>query len=199
MRARWLPRARLWEVLVIWVVRHAPVLVKGQCYGQSNVPVAVPHDEAAKLVVSRLSALDVPIRRITTSPWERAQGLAEALAKQLGLPLRVDARLSELSFGEWEGRMFAEIEGSDAQRFAAWMADYTVVRPPGGETVDDLKRRVESLVHEPSVDGTLWVTHAGVIRELRRRAKVGAGGVATTESEMTFPVEHLTPERWPPP
>ena len=131
------------------VVRHAPPAVSGVCYGQSDVPVTIAHDDAAETVVKELGP--TPFEAIVSSPFERALGLAKAVARRMGTgEPRVDARLSELSFGEWEGRRFDEIEANDAARFSAWMARYTELAAPGGETVAELD------------------AHAGVVRALRR-------------------------------
>jgi broad specificity phosphatase PhoE len=53
------------------------------------------------------------------------------------------------------------------------MADYTVVHPPGGESVADLEARILSFVEEQRRrEGDLVVVaHAGPIRALRRLAR----------------------------
>jgi alpha-ribazole phosphatase len=170
------------------VVRHAKPSVTGVCYGQSDVPVAVPHDEAAASVWRQLEGARV--EGLVTSPFERARGLAEAIARLSGYEApRVDPRLSELSFGEWEGRTFAEIEASDGARFAAWMARYTELSAPGGETVKDLDARVRAFVTEQRAHHSgpvLVVAHAGVVRALRRLRDA-----TTWEEEMRRPVPYL--------
>lgn len=152
------------------VVRHAPPAVSGVCYGQSDVPVTIAHDDAAATVVEELGL--APFEAIVCSPFERALGLAKAVARRMGRgEPRVDARLSELSFGEWEGRRFDEIEADDAARFSAWMARYTELAAPGGETVAELDARVRAFVTEVrtrSPGPLLVVAHAGVVRALRR-------------------------------
>jgi alpha-ribazole phosphatase len=79
----------------------------------------------------------------------------------------VDARLSELAFGEWEGRPYAELERDAA--FVRWMSDWREAAPPGGERLAELAARV--LAWRADViarsEGLLALTHAGVIRALR--------------------------------
>ncbi len=153
--------------------------------------MTIPHDEAAERVCGALGG--APFDAIVTSPFERARGLAEAIARRSGKKApRVDARLSELSFGEWEGRAFAEIETSDSARFSEWMARYTELAAPGGETVSDLDARVRSFVAElaqardSSEDGLLVVAHAGIVRALRR-LRDGT----SWEEEISQPVPYL--------
>jgi alpha-ribazole phosphatase len=154
----------------IWLVRHAPTALSGVCYGQSNVPVTLEPAEAARMIAQRWeeqSARSAP--ELWTSPWARTRPVAEELARHWRTTCRIDARLSELSFGIWEGSEFAEIERTDAQRFQSWMHSYEIAAPPGGETVTQLRARVADWLSEASdaPSSVLAVTHAGVIRVAR--------------------------------
>ena len=154
----------------LWVARHAPVAVRGVCYGQSDVPLEIDHAPAADRIFSQLapSGLEA-IDCVWTSPTERTRGLAEALGRRLGARVEVDPRLAELAFGAWEGRAYAEIEASDGARFTAWMNDWERAAPPGGECVADLVARIESWRESraASEEVGLAITHAGPIRALR--------------------------------
>lgn len=174
---------------VIYVVRHAPVDAAGLCYGRHDVPVLVAHAEAGDQVLSQLEG--VTLARVSASPSERTAGLATYLAARLGLPLRLDARLFEMSFGEWEGRTYAALERDDGDRFRAWMEDWRQASPPGGERLDELRARVDAWLVE-SLDleeNTLAITHAGVVRALRARARGLDFGDA-----LAARVEHLAVE-----
>lgn len=184
----------------MWLVRHAPVAVEGICYGQSDMPLSMPHDEAASLTMGRLAVLvnaagspRAPTR-VIASPWDRTAGLAVRIATALGLPFDVDSRLSELSFGQWERKTYATLERDDGARFNRWTAAYLTERPPGGETLGELSARVRSFVNErrATEDVPLLVTHAGVIRAMRA---LESG--RSHEEEMARGVAHLKPERLP--
>ncbi len=153
------------------VVRHAPVAVEGICYGQSEVPTAIDPESAAEAIRAQLEAARVEAGRVWSSPWARSRDAASALASRLGVPLAIDGRLSELSFGAWEGRAWSDMEGDGA--FAAWMNDWRRAAPPGGESVDDLVSRVRGWRAEVRASGeaVVAVTHAGVIRALRADAR----------------------------
>ena len=155
----------------LYVVRHPPTTAPGICYGQSDVPVAVAPAAAARTIETQLAGV-VPAA-IACSPWARTRVVAELLGQTWNVPVFVDARLSELAFGEWEGRAYADLERDDAVRFSAWMRDWRTTGPPGGECLDDLVARVEAWVRERQPKGvpTLLVTHAGVVRTLRARAR----------------------------
>src|SRR5690349_14439826 len=106
----------------IWLVRHAQVAVRGVCYGQSDVPTKLGVRSAVRRIVSALSKNGV--RRcdeVWSSPWTRTRSVADALGARWDVPVQVDPRISELSFGEWEGRTYDALQSTDAGRFEAWM------------------------------------------------------------------------------
>jgi alpha-ribazole phosphatase len=173
--------------MTLHVARHAAVAVRGLCYGQSDVPTSLDADAAAAVLLRQVRTLDVRPARIWCSPWQRARGPAQQLAAKLGVPLAIDARLSELAFGAWEGRPYAELEREPT--FEAWMASWETAAPPGGERLDELLARVHAWRREVRAAGevALAVTHAGVIRALRAGAR--RVPYATVVAE---PVEPLT-------
>jgi alpha-ribazole phosphatase len=151
----------------VWLARHAPTRGSGVCYGQSDVAVTLEPIEAARVIHeswAEQAAGETP--EIWTSPWARTRPVREELARRFGGVCRVDVRLSELSFGTWEGRAFSEIERNDAARFEHWMRAYEVEAPPGGETAAQLRARVAAWLEErrASRAPVLAISHAGVIR-----------------------------------
>jgi alpha-ribazole phosphatase len=172
------------------LVRHAPVHAEGLCYGQCDVPVRIAARDAAEGV---LAALGGAPSSVVASPWARATDLGSALAKRLAVPLSIDARLSELAMGEWEGRAFTEIERTDGARLARWMEEWRTRAPPGGETVSELEARVASWLASrraaPSAGPLLVITHAGPIRALRSLVYG-----RSWDAVMGEPVEHLAVE-----
>lgn len=157
-------------------MRHAPVAVSGVCYGQSDVPTTLDPSAAADSAWPGIEAL--PITRVVSSPWVRTRELARLLAARKGVPIEIDQRVSELHFGAWEGRRYADLELHDGTRFAAWMAGWETEAPPGGETLDAMRARVHEWIdeHVATESGALVVAHAGVIRLLRARARRDGGG-----------------------
>jgi alpha-ribazole phosphatase len=174
--------------LRVWAMRHAPVALSGICYGQRDVATSLDARAAADVAWPDVRGLD--FARVVTSPWERTRGLATAVAQRRRLPLETDARLSELSFGEWEGRPYAEIQRHDGAQFSRWMAAWATEAPPGGETLAAMTRRVHAWLADYVAAGAtraaLVVTHAGVIRILRARTRGISYATALAE-----PVEPL--------
>jgi alpha-ribazole phosphatase len=136
-----------------------------------DVPTEIDDEAACEIVAAQLATRAIAVARVWSSPWRRARGPAELLAAKLDVVLTVDARLSELSFGEWEGRAYAALESDPV--FQAWMQGWQTAAPPGGERLDELLRRVGNWHAEVRARGeaAVAITHAGVVRALRSEAR----------------------------
>ena len=122
----------------IALVRHpAPSIAPGVCYGRLDVGLS----SAAEEQIAGL-ATDPALqgaKRVWTSPAVRCREPAETIARALGVPLMVDARLSELDFGAWEGQPWEAIGRADLDR---WARSPLTFAPPGGESGAELLSRV---------------------------------------------------------
>jgi len=153
---------RLGFPMKLWLVRHAqPLIGSGICYGRLDMSA----DAAATAACARqLAALLPQGLRVACSPLQRCEQLGHSLyAQRPDLTYKIDPRLREMDFGQWEGRAWADI---DPAELAAWTDDFAHYRAGGtGESVTQFMARVAKAFDEldPAKD-TLWVTHAGVIR-----------------------------------
>jgi alpha-ribazole phosphatase len=146
------------------LLRHARVAgAEVRCAGQGAAidPGLGPDGwEQATAAVRRLGE---PIDLVVSSPARRALETARAW----DLPIRVDQRLAERSFGEWEGRLWAELWPTVPAAVLADPEAYAAFTPPGGEPLDAVLARVEAAVHDLSAEPgrrVLAVTHAGPVR-----------------------------------
>ncbi|HEY5956651.1 MAG TPA: histidine phosphatase family protein [Polyangiaceae bacterium] len=175
------------------VVRHARAVARGRCYGQSDVEVELsPCDAAARLRDANADWLQ-RVEVIWSSPWARTRLVAEVLGALIHRPVRVDARLSELHFGQWEGCDWDAIHRNDGARLAHWARDPMQHAPPGGERGVDLVARVSEWQRTVLGQRVLAVTHAGPIRALRALAQVDSPKDVSLDFERR--VEHLVVER----
>ncbi|MBT9532223.1 MAG: alpha-ribazole phosphatase family protein [Pseudomonas sp.] len=112
---------------------------------------------------------------VISSPLQRCQRFAEQLAAVRGLPLRIEADLRELHFGDWEGRNAAEILFEDEQALGQFWTNPYGYTPPAGEPVREFANRVLGAVtrlsEELAGQRVLVVTHGGVMRLLLARAR----------------------------
>ena len=169
----------------LWLVRHAEVAAPpGLCYGASDLPA----DAAATRAAARALAERLPHGLcLQVSPLQRCELLAQSLqALRPDLTLKFDARLREFDFGTWEGRPWGDIARAE---FDAWLVDFALARPGGGECVAELMARVALAWDDWRASGreAAWVTHAGVIRA----ARLLAGGRRQVAAATDWPAEGL--------
>ena len=111
--------------------------------------------------------------RIVCSPLVRALGTAEEIGAALPSPqpaIELDPRWMEIGQGEWEGRTHADLQVSDAERYAEWRSGNDH-QPPGGEPISAVLARVGAALADvlasADADGT-WpvcvVAHGGSLR-----------------------------------
>jgi alpha-ribazole phosphatase len=176
--------------MTLWLVRHAlPVIEKGICYGQLDMPA----DPAATETCAKALVNVLPEGfTVITSPLQRCELLMRYLiGLQPDLPLETDPRLQEMNFGQWEGRPWADI---DQAELAGWTDDFANYRAGGtGESVAQFMTRVGEAFDEldPTKD-TLWVTHAGVIRA----ATLLAQGIRHISQASDWPVDAPAYGQW---
>jgi alpha-ribazole phosphatase len=146
----------------LYLIRHTtPLVGKGICYGQSDVPLAESFDAEWAAIHAGLPA---GIQVVYTSPLSRCRRLAERIAAYYDVPLREDNRLREMDFGRWEMQPWDALPEPE---LSSWMNDYVHVPSPGGESYAQLIGRVASFLESLRAlapGPTVVVTHAGVIR-----------------------------------
>lgn len=141
----------------IYLVRHTRVdVLKGTCYGQTDVPLLSSFEQEAASVLQQLQHIHSP--HSYTSPLSRCKTLAHYCGFNHA---QTDSRLLELNFGEWEMKQWDEIDMS------LWENDWIHTPPPDGESLIEMYHRVSTFFDEicslPSQHPTIIFTHAGVI------------------------------------
>lgn len=149
--------------------------------------------------------------RVVSSSMSRCARFATELAERRGLPLRIDPRLAEYHFGDWQGVPIEDIAENDGDALGRFWADPVAHPPPGAETFEAFHVRLASALGDvmkeaqgPASDGAaghvdglrvLVVTHGGAIRLLRCIAEQrGFGDMAGID----VPHASLHPIVWTP-
>jgi broad specificity phosphatase PhoE len=160
------------KALRLFLVRHGETEenVQMRYLGIRDEPLTDNGMRQARQTAGALSQL--PVRLIISSPLRRAADTARQIQEACGVELRLDARLAEGSFGRWEGFSRAEVLklGSlDAELLAKWESDPSCA-PPGGESINDVQKRVINLVEELkgefAASSIVLVSHVGPIKAL---------------------------------
>lgn len=107
---------------------------------------------------------------IISSPMLRCYDFADALSRQLAIPLVIHEDLTEISFGEWEGKTQAEIKAVDPVLFYEYQRDPINNRPTGAEPLEVFNARVldalSAILKKHQGKNILLVSHAGIMRTI---------------------------------
>lgn len=103
------------------------------------------HSQAAEVAAKLVK--EFKIEAIFASPLTRTVQTASYLAKTINLPVKYDAGLKELNFGEMEGFSIRELMDKHPDMYRAWRgADDPHFGWPGGETRIAFHTRVDQAV-----------------------------------------------------
>lgn len=134
---------------------------------QGRADIALLPESRAELARCRLPR-DFIGYRVYCSPLTRCLETAAALR----LTVTIDARLTEMDWGAFEGRTLAELGAALGATLAANEARGLDFRPGRGESPRDVATRVAPLLREIAQRGDpcLAITHRGVIRAIYAQA-----------------------------
>lgn len=120
------------------------------------------------------------IAAVISSPLQRAHGTATTVARALSMKVTVDDDMIETDFGAWEGLTFTEAADRDPELHRRWLRD-TSITPPGGESFDDVLRRVrrglDRILTGQQGKTVLVVSHVSPIKVLLRLALDAGSGI----------------------
>ena len=150
------------------LVRHGPTHAKTMV-GWSDLPADLSDTVALQRLHDHLPSDAVVI----SSDLSRAADTASAIqGTRTRLPHNPDLR--EINFGTWELRGFREIEAEDPDLAFAYWDNPGDVRPPKGESWNEVRARVDAVIDQLIVDHTghdlIIVAHFGVILTQVQRA-----------------------------
>jgi len=153
----------------LFLVRHGQTdwNLAQRFQGMSDIPLNETGRQQAHALGERLSSQD--FEAVYSSPMRRALETAELItARKIGI--QTDPRLQEISFGDWEGMAYDEINGKYPDALKIWENDVVHNAPPGGETLEQLVQRVQSILNDLHASHrgqtVLIVAHGGVLQSL---------------------------------
>ncbi|MSP48673.1 MAG: histidine phosphatase family protein [Alphaproteobacteria bacterium] len=143
-------------MIAVALIRHAPTAwnVAHRLQGRTDIPLSA--DGRAQAAAWRL-----PDALAGYEAWASPLARARETASLLGLSPRLDDRLIEASWGEWEGRLLADLKQRpgfiEAERRGLDLA------APGGESVRQVQARLLDWL-AALTRPALAVSHNGVLR-----------------------------------
>lgn len=182
-----------------FVVRHGQTKwnKEGRLQGQRDIPLNETGIEQARKNGERLAdMLDDPAAwRFVCSPMGRTRQTLTEILRKLGREdegYETDDRIKELSFGDWEGFTFDELEVTSPGLSERRNEDKWNFMPdgPGAENYQLLEERLTPFLQEVADAGqsVLMVTHGGVIRCM---FKIVAGWDEADASTMDVPQDQI--------
>ena len=107
---------------------------------------------------------------IITSPRSRCALPAQYWADKKAIPCIIEPRIAEMHYGHWEGLTHDEIEVAFPNMLAQWRKDPTGMRPPQGESPEELQTRIADFWQDACQryrgKHALIVGHSGSMRML---------------------------------
>lgn len=160
----------------MYYVRHGETdwNVAGRLQGNQDTPLnargqaqAIHCGEVLRDLFER-DGIDPGALDYVSSPLVRARRTIELARTELGLPpdgYRVEQRLIEIAFGDWEGFTIAQLHIRDPQRMAQREHDKWAFVPPGGESYAMVSARMRGW-YEALTRDVVVTAHGGTARGL---------------------------------
>lgn len=173
---------------MIYLLRHGRTAFneEGRLQGHVDSPLTeLGHSQARRAGTTLARLIGEPAGwRIVSSPLGRARATAEAVRQALGLEtVEVDARLIELSWGDWDGQLRAELRAREPDAFgdSGWS-----FRSAMGEAFEQVQARMadwlDSLPQEP--DRRVIAVSHGIAGRVLRGVYAGLGREETIAQDV---------------
>ncbi len=154
----------------IYLVRHGQTAWNREeiFRGRTDIPLDETGLKQAEMAGEYFK--EMKIEAIYSSPLSRAFRTAEKIAQFHHLGVQPLEGLTDMSFGTWEGQSHEEIKQKDPETYRQWRERPHLARLPGGETLDDVRRRamaaLEEVIERHPEETLLLVSHRVVNKVL---------------------------------
>jgi probable phosphoglycerate mutase len=159
---------------VFYIFRHGETdwNKERRCQGHTNTSLNAKGLRQAKLLASVLK--EVPLEIIISSDLERANKTGFTVSEIKKIPLVLDSRLREMSYGEAEGKLFGEAVAEFGEelwkKLQSFRKEHDDVGFPGGETRKGARERflnvLEDYILNSSYQHIGISTHGGALRNV---------------------------------
>ncbi len=147
------------------LLRHGETQGGPGFFGSTDIPLT---EYGCTQMWAATESNDCRWNHIITSPLSRCTKFAHALQQRYTIPVKQDARIREIHFGDWEECFPAELAQIDAESLTRFWNNPVKFPPPNAECLMDFEKRVLSAWHDITAQyadqNILLVTHGGVIR-----------------------------------
>ena len=153
----------------IFLVRHGETAWNINQVFRGRIDVALNETglKQAELLARYLDGLKLDA--IYSSPLKRALQTAEAIAKRSKLKVVIEAGITDLDFGKWQGLSHQEVSDTYRDLYSEWMTHPERVRMPDGESLTEVRERAAAVVNDltaKQLDRAVLVSHRVVNKVL---------------------------------
>lgn len=143
-------------MIQLYLIRHGECEGSGSYIGRGS-DVELTEDGSKQ--IHRLSKKLKYFDYIYTSTMKRCLETTEIISGYIPSIIIKNKNIEEIDFGEWEGKKYSEFLSYNYNRYQKWINDPVNNKPPGGESLNDLKTRVLELIPELEIyinDDKVW-------------------------------------------
>lgn len=139
----------------------------GRWQGHAPVPLNAIGRAQSVALGRYLAGNGARVAALYSSDLPRAWQTAQAIAEALGLAVQPEPRLREIDLGDWQGLTRDEVLAWDADRYAAYRADWRNIPAPNGESRAALRARARAAFDDIAArhagQTVALVTHGGTL------------------------------------
>jgi len=154
----------------IYLIRHGETEYNSarRFQGSMDIPLNEKGIAQSKALAEYLK--DVCFDAVYASDLSRAIQTAQPLAMQHGLDIIIKPDLREISYGDWEGMLIADIAEKYPSEMALWRESTDKLQIPGGERFKAAAVRSMTALTETAQENIgktiAIITHGGIVRAL---------------------------------
>ena len=117
---------------------------QGRILGSLDLPLSNAGEQEVQSTADELSKLE--ISAIYSSASLAARQTAERLSRDGKIKVRIEDKLTNLDHGLWHGKSLDELKETQPKLYRQWKETPHAVHPPEGESVEEVRQRVEILL-----------------------------------------------------
>lgn len=125
----------------IYLIRHGQTdwNMEGKVQGSTDIELNETGKWQAACLAKGMAGR--PVVQIFSSRLKRAYETAKTVGESQNVKVEIVEGLEEISFGDWEGLTWKEIEKRYPREYKLWWENPAGIAPTGGETKEELKER----------------------------------------------------------
>ena len=141
--------------------------IQGRILGSLDLPLSATGEAEVQQLADELNGLQIDA--IYSAACQAAQQTAQQISLNAKVKVRIDEKLTNLNCGLWHGKSLSELRETQPTLFRQWKEHPEAVRPPEGETIEVVRKRVVAL-----------------LKKIRRRFKSGLVVIVAPEPLLSI-------------